>query len=285
MVKEVSSSGGTLRVIGALHSPNDGAMCEGEGSVMVSLVNLSRIHSMDPATGLVDVDAGCTLTTLCEALDGVGLALPSLGSIVEQTIGGCMSTGTHGTGIRFGVLSRSIVRVELVNGEGEVVALTPGEGGLPFRAALCSLGVLGVVTRVTLQAVPAFDLDMEYNPATLEETLVGVAGRVAASPYYRFWWIPHTGRVWEWAARPVPPATTAAGGGWGLVAALSSTAAWFWDSLVGYHTLQALIRTSQFFPATLPYINSLYAFLFFRRGYKRTVPSRLGFTFNCLFKQ
>jgi len=278
-------------------------MCEGEGSVMVSLANLSRIHSMDPSTGLVDVDAGCTFTTLCEALDGVGLALPSLGSIVEQTIGGCMSTGTHGTGIRFGVLSRSIVRVELVNGEGEVVSLTQGEG-LPFRASLCSLGVLGVVTRVTLQAVPAFDLDMEYNPATLEETLVGVAGRVAASPYYRFWWIPHTGRVWEWSARPVPPASGGGGGsrsgssssssssstaatrrGWGLVSALSSTAAWFWDSLVGYHTLQALIRASQFFPATLPYINSLYSFLFFRRGYKRTVTSRLGFTFNCLFKQ
>lgn len=58
------------------------------------------------ATSLVRCQAGVRLRQLNEVLlERYSLALPSLGSISEQSIAGAVSTATHGTGIKLGVLS------------------------------------------------------------------------------------------------------------------------------------------------------------------------------------
>jgi L-gulonolactone oxidase len=278
-----------VRVAGACHSPNDSVMT---GDTIISLARMSGIHSIAASSGLVECGGGTTLHTLNAALASAGLALPCLGSISDQTVAGAMATGTHGTGVGHGVLSTALVALELVTGSGEVLQLSRGGTGsaaTAFQAALCSLGVLGVVTRVTLQAVPAFDLSVQEGPATLARILATSPQALAASaPYYRFWWIPHTDRVWEWRAHPVPPAQPAAASG-GLLAGLARTCsaavAWFWGMAIGYHALQGLLRASQLAPWLLPRINALYAFLFFRRPKAHTARSDLAFNFNCLFKQ
>jgi L-gulonolactone oxidase len=277
-----------VRVVGALHSPNACAMASGPGSVLLSLVRMSSITSIEVHSGLVECGGGTTYASLNAALAGVGLALPNLGSISDQTIAGAIATGTHGTGLEKRALASCIVGLELVTAQGEVRWLSAAEHGVAFRACLCSLGVLGVVTRVRLQAVPAFDLSVEESPAIWSEVLRNLPERAASAPFYRLFWFPHTERVWEWRARPVPPSgqpAAATGALASLGRSLGASWDWFWDMGIGFHCLQAALRLSQLVPWLVPRINALYAFIFFRRPRRFTVRSDRGFNFNCLFKQ
>ena len=276
---------GVVRVIGAGHSPNDSALCAGAGSAIVSLRRMAAVHSVDAATGLVACGGGATLAALNAALHAAGLALPNLGSISDQTIAGAMATGTHGTGLREGALSMCVRALELVTPGGEVLELSAaGPTREAFRGALCSLGALGIITRVTLQAVPAFDLRVEEAPARWDEVLASLPARAASAPFYRFWWFPHTERVWEWRAHPVAPAPPPPAPR-GVLGALRARWDWLWDMGVGFHALQALLRVALWVPALVPPINALYAFTFYRKPRSHTARSDLAFNFNCLFKQ
>ena len=57
---------------------------------------------------------------LVEQLSAAGLQLKNLGSIMEQSLAGAISTGTHGTGVKFGILADEVIHVQFVNGEGDV---------------------------------------------------------------------------------------------------------------------------------------------------------------------
>jgi L-gulonolactone oxidase len=53
----------------------------------------------------VTVQGGMRLHRLHQHLQEHHLALSNLGSISEQSIAGVISTATHGTGVKYGVLS------------------------------------------------------------------------------------------------------------------------------------------------------------------------------------
>ena len=288
IMREVAARGGVVRAVGACHSPNDCAMAQGAHSVALSLRRMGAVRSIDAASGVVVCGGGATLHALNAACAAAGLALPNLGSISDQTIAGALATGTHGTGLRQGVMATWVLALELVTGSGEVLQLSAATDARAFAAAQCSLGVLGVVTAVTLQAVPAFDLHVEERPAVWGEVLSSLPQRAASAPFYRFWWLPHTERVWEWRAHPRAPAPAAAAavhGSGGLLGALRAAYAWVWGMGIGHHALQALLRVAQWAPGLVPGINALYAFLFFRVPRSHTAPSYAAFNFDCLFKQ
>ena len=57
-----------------------------------------------------------------------------------QTITGAISTGTHGTGVRFGTLATQVAGLTLVTAAGEVLELSPERDPDTFKAAQVSLG-------------------------------------------------------------------------------------------------------------------------------------------------
>lgn len=89
-------------MVGSGHSPSDIA-CTND--VMIRLDKYNKIIEVDQENCEVTVESGITLHELNENLFKYGLGIPSLGSISEQTISGAISTGTHGTGKNFGILS------------------------------------------------------------------------------------------------------------------------------------------------------------------------------------
>ena len=102
--------------------------------------------SADVDTGLVTVRAGTTLRALNAELDRLGLAMTNLGDIDAQTIAGAISTGTHGTGARFGGISTQVAGLELVLADGSVVSCSADERPDLFAAGRVGLGALGVIT-------------------------------------------------------------------------------------------------------------------------------------------
>jgi FAD-linked oxidoreductase len=184
-VERAVAAGRCVRVAGSGHSFTGAALTDG---TLVSLDRMSALLDADPATGLVRVEAGMTLHALSQALAEHGLAMPNLGDIDEQSIAGTISTGTHGTGITLPNLSAQVRALRLVTAAGDVLEL---DGGQDLLAARVALGVLGIVTEVTLQTVPAFTLRGVDAPAPLAEVLDELDARVDGHRHFEFFVFPH----------------------------------------------------------------------------------------------
>jgi L-gulonolactone oxidase len=179
----------TVRVAGAGHSFSDAVLTDG---TLLSLERMNRVLDVDRATGLVRVEAGITLGALSEALWDAGLAFENLGDIDVQSLAGAAATGTHGTGAGLGNISTGLHSIELTLADGSV--LEAGEGSDPeaWRAARVGVGALGVVTAVTLQAVPAFTLESVEATVPIAETLAALDELVAGNDHFGFFTFPHS---------------------------------------------------------------------------------------------
>ncbi len=122
---------------------------------MVNLDKLSRVLSTDEQSGVVVVEAGIRLYQL-RLVEARGLALPNQGSINQQSIAGVISTGSHGSSLYRGLLSESVLGLGITLADGKTRSCSADENSELFRAALLSLGGLGIITEVTLQVVPAY---------------------------------------------------------------------------------------------------------------------------------
>lgn len=122
--------------------------------------HMSRVISIDASSCLVTFEGGTTLKQLLRALEEDGsLSMPNLPSITDLTFAGLIATGTHGTGITNQVLASLVTELEFVSGTGDMVTCSRATNEPVFLAMLCSLGALGIVTRLTLKLQPAYKLE------------------------------------------------------------------------------------------------------------------------------
>jgi FAD-linked oxidoreductase len=190
IVEEAAARGQRVKCIGAGHSFTPIACTDG---VMVDLRRYGRVLSHDPERRTVTVEAGITLAALCEELDRRGLALENMGDIAYQSIAGATATATHGTGWHFGNISSRIVGLRLIAGDGSIVEATAEQNPELLDAARVGVGALGIVSTVTLQAVPAFRLHAIEEPMQLDELLADFDGYMSSADHVEFYWVPHTG--------------------------------------------------------------------------------------------
>jgi FAD-linked oxidoreductase len=180
-----------VKAIGAGHSFTPAAMTSG---VLVSLDRMGSVRHVDRARGRVTVDAGITLRALADELTLVGLAMPNLGDINVQSIAGATSTATHGTGRALGNLATTIVGIELVGGNGQIVQCDEHNDPELLRVARVGLGALGVVAGLTLQCVPAFNLRAHETIEPLDDILADVDAFARSADHTEFYWMPGSTR-------------------------------------------------------------------------------------------
>jgi L-gulono-1,4-lactone dehydrogenase len=192
IVADAHRAGQHVKAIGAGHSFTAAATTDG---VQVTLDRLDQVIDVDHPTGRVTVGAGIRLRRLNEVLAAAGLALPNLGDIDRQSLAGAIATATHGTGLTLGNLATTVVGMQMVTGTGDIVkcADTDVESEL-LRVARVGLGALGIVTEITLQCVPAFDLRARETVEVLDEVLDGFAEQAAAVDHFELYWMPGTRR-------------------------------------------------------------------------------------------
>lgn len=210
LVRTAADQQRRLKVVGAGHSWSDAAMTDG---TLVSLDRMQELVGVDEKAGTVTVQAGMRLSQLNELLAERGLAVPILGSVAAQSVGGVLATGTHGSSLRWGNLSTLVTRMRLVTGTGEVLELEEGDERL--AGARVALGALGVVTEVTLRVVPAFQLAEELAVVPFDEALDGMLEVAAAEEFAKWFWLPHTGVIAVYRYRKVDePGEPSAFGAW-----------------------------------------------------------------------
>ncbi len=191
LVTDAHRTGGRVKVIGAGHSFTPIAMTNG---TMLTLDDMAGVTDVDRSRGRVTVQGGIRLRDLNDRLAAVGLALPNLGDINVQSIAGAINTATHGTGIELGNLATAVVGLELVTGTGTVVTCSDSEDPDLLRVARVGLGALGIVTSVTLQCVPAFNLHAVETIEPFDDVLEGFESLAVSADHAELYWMPGTSR-------------------------------------------------------------------------------------------
>ena len=106
----------------------------------------------------VTASAGLRYGELAGPLHAQGHALRNLASLPHLSIAGACATGTHGSGDALGNLATSVTALEMVTADGDLAVLSRDANGDEFRGAVVGLGALGIVTSLTLDIVPTFDI-------------------------------------------------------------------------------------------------------------------------------
>ncbi|WP_107923964.1 D-arabinono-1,4-lactone oxidase [Lysinibacillus parviboronicapiens] len=144
----------TIRVTGAAHSFSAVAMPE---HIALSLHNMRGLIAVNSEKQEATFWAGTYLYEMGPLLAKHGFALMNMGDIQEQTIAGAISTGTHGTGVTLGSLSSTVTAWGFVDGTGTYREHLRGTDALS-EAIHVSLGMLGVLVKVTMQVMPLYSL-------------------------------------------------------------------------------------------------------------------------------
>lgn len=189
LVSLLAAATGTVRPVGAGHSFS--ALVPSEGT-LVAVDRMSGVLRSDAERLQAEVFAGTRLHQLGPALAARGQAMPNLPDIDYQTLGGAVATSTHGTGIEFGSLSAEVTALTVATPRGELVSCDRERNAELFHAGRCSLGALGVVSRMTLQNQPAMRMRETTRVADVHEVLDSVASLRAAHRHFEFFAFPHT---------------------------------------------------------------------------------------------
>jgi xylitol oxidase len=194
-LRAVVAGSARLRVLGSGHSFNEIAEPGADG-VLLSLDALPSEVAVDTAARTVRVGGGVRYAELARVVHAHGLALPNMASLPHISVAGSVATGTHGSGVANGPLAAAVREVELVTADGSTLVV--GRDDPRFDGVVTSLGALGVVTALTL------DLEPDYEVAQHVFTELPLEGldfeAVAASAYsvslFTDWRAPGFRQVW-----------------------------------------------------------------------------------------
>nr|WP_245162081.1 D-arabinono-1,4-lactone oxidase [Brevibacterium marinum] len=189
VLRTAAKSGQRVRAVGAGHSFTPVAAGD---EVMINLDHFSGIIAVDEPSQRVRFHAGTRLRDIPALLAPFGLALANQGDVNPQALAGAISTSTHGTGLSFTGFAGTVTGLSLMAADGSVRRLSATNDPEVFDLARVGLGVLGIVTEIELQCVPAFDLIAEEVVAGLDELLADLEARMRGADHFEFYWFPHT---------------------------------------------------------------------------------------------
>jgi len=157
-VQELVSRSARLKALGSGHSFNDIADTGGE---QISLARLERRVEIDRSRAEVTVDGGARYGDICGRLHQAGFALPNLASLPHIVVAGACATATHGSGVQNRLLADSVSALEIVCADGRLLKLSRKRDSEAFPGAAVSLGALGIITSITLDLVPTFEVSQK----------------------------------------------------------------------------------------------------------------------------
>lgn len=154
-VQEAVKAGAKMKGLGSQHSFNTVADSQ---YMQVSLREMKKIIAIDPDKKEVTIEGGVRYGDFVEALHQQGMALHNLASLPHISVAGACSTATHGSGVTNPTLAAGVKAIELVKANGDIIQLSREKDGDLFNGAVVALGGLGIVTKVTLDVQPSYDM-------------------------------------------------------------------------------------------------------------------------------
>jgi xylitol oxidase len=185
-----------LRALGSRHSFN--AIAD-DSENQISLHALNSID-IDPAAKTVTVGAGVRYGDLAPVIDARGFALHNLASLPHISVAGAIATATHGSGLRNGNLATAVSALEFVAANGDLVHLSRASDPDKFSGAAVHLGALGILTRVTLDVQPTYQVAqtvyLDLPMSELEHHLEEIFGSGYSVSLFTDWQNSRITQVW-----------------------------------------------------------------------------------------
>jgi FAD-linked oxidoreductase len=228
-----------VKVVGSGHSFTGIAVPD---EVMIDLTRLNQVRNVDRSGGLITVQAGIVLSDLNAQLELHQLSMPNLGDVTYQTLAGALSTSTHGTGLQRTGLAAQIRAFRMVSAAGEVLVCSPLENAEIFHCGRVSLGALGVITEVTLNVVPAFNLRAVEQPMRISDVLDNYSQLIEENDFFEFYWVPHT----KWALTKANNVSSDA------IDSPGRFATWYNKMFLENYAFGVLCRIGRLFPTLIP---------------------------------
>ncbi len=137
----VSIGGGHFSMGGHTASP---------GTLHLDLRRMNRVLAFDPVAKTIRVEAGIRWCDVQAFVDPHGLAVMTMQTYANFTVGGALSVNAHGRYMGLGPVVLSVRSIRLVLADGRIVDASRDENGELFAAAIGGYGAIGVITEATL---------------------------------------------------------------------------------------------------------------------------------------
>ena len=203
--------------------------------VEIMLDRYRELRVIDEGLKIVEVDAGIHLgadpsdptgtatwpnSLLCK-LDERGWMLSNLGGITRQTVSGFTATGSSGGSVKYS-FNDDILGFRVIDAAGKVHVLSrddpdPARREL-FNAMVPNLGLLGVVSTLTLQCLDTYNVAGQESITTVDDCAIDLFGPGTADKpsleaflreveYARLLWWPQRGveKIEVWQAQRTAP--------------------------------------------------------------------------------
>lgn len=203
IVKRARNEGKKIRVCGDGHSWS-ALVPTPDFMVFVSKLDKVTVDKTDPLRPLVTMEAGATVRKVLTTMRAAQVALPSNVVIGSVQYGGLIATGCHGSGRAEKTLSDLVTSIEIVTAKtdaatGEPEVRTFSTNGTPqdvMSAARLNLGMFGIIHRITLQAVPEYNVETTDKKMPMNAALDNIRDTVGGFDYTELFWFPFNDRVW-----------------------------------------------------------------------------------------
>jgi len=140
----------SVTVRGAGRSYNDASL--NGGGIVLDFTGMNQILEWDASSGVIRCEAGVTLEQLWQKVLPDGWWPPVVSGTMTTTLGGCLGANIHGkNNFRMGTIGEHVTEFTAVLPTGAEVTCAPKKNGDLFYSMISGLGMLGVITTVTLQ--------------------------------------------------------------------------------------------------------------------------------------
>lgn len=189
LIDAMKTAKGVVRPVGAGHSftpvvpTND---------TLLSTDLMSGIISHDNDLMQAEVWSGTRMHNLGPMLQNIGQALPNMPDMDYPSMGGAIANSVHGTGTQFGSMSSYVTALKLATPAGDLIECSAEKNADIFHAAKTSVGALGVISSITLQNQPTFDLTETNLIEKTEDVLDELDQRFTDHRHFELLAIPYT---------------------------------------------------------------------------------------------
>ncbi|MEM7123231.1 MAG: D-arabinono-1,4-lactone oxidase [Pseudomonadota bacterium] len=189
-VRQAADHSLAVRTPGTGHSFTPNALSDG---ILLNTRGHNGIVAIEPEAKRVIAKSHTTIGQFGEPLWASGLSLKNQGDIDTQAIAGAIATSTHGSGKDFQSFSGALRACRLVDGRGEVRTLSVESNPELFGAVQTSLGMLGIMTEVTVEVMDAYHLHEQIVFMPAGEVIERWDDLIQTYRHFSFFWMPTDG--------------------------------------------------------------------------------------------
>lgn len=180
VAKAIAAWPGRVAVGGGRYSM--GGQVAVEGGLHLDMRQMNQLVWLNAAEQKVRVQAGMRWRDLQSLIDPQGLAVKTMQSYANFTVGGAVSVNAHGRYVGNGPVGHSVRALQMVLADGKVVEASRRQNPQLFQAALGGYGAVGVITEVELDLVPNERMERVVQAVRLEDYPAFFRARVQADP-------------------------------------------------------------------------------------------------------